>query len=128
MTTSPRRPDLGPRSQANPEARPKRQPRPQAQYQERSLGPSKLQYRLTAPSMPMSAPQRRAEPRSNQVLELPPLQRLLTVIEIAELLAVSPRTIHRLVKSGDLRPIRVGRQLRFTQDDIRRLELGSIEE
>jgi len=50
------------------------------------------------------------------------LQRRLTVTEVANLLAVSIRTVHRLVRDGRLRPFRVGRQLRFSLDEIRRFE------
>ncbi|MBM4128377.1 MAG: helix-turn-helix domain-containing protein [Nitrospira sp.] len=52
------------------------------------------------------------------------LQRRLTVAEVAALLSVSTRTIHRLVRGRQLQPIRVGRQLRFSLDEIRRFESG----
>jgi excisionase family DNA binding protein len=44
---------------------------------------------------------------------------LLTQNDIAELLRVSRWTVARLIKRGDLRGVRVGDRLRFTQDEIR---------
>jgi excisionase family DNA binding protein len=44
--------------------------------------------------------------------------RLRGVAEVAALLRVSQRTIRRLVTRGELPCIRVGRQLRFREQDI----------
>lgn len=41
---------------------------------------------------------------------------LLTLPEAANQLRVSPRTLRRMVKSGKLTAIRIGRQLRFDRD------------
>lgn len=41
---------------------------------------------------------------------------LLTLDEAATQLRISPRTLRRLVKSGKLTAIRIGRQLRFDRD------------
>ena len=43
---------------------------------------------------------------------------LLTTNDVAEILGVTPRTVRRLVSSGQLRPIYVGRLPRFTEDEI----------
>ena len=37
----------------------------------------------------------------------------------AEMLAVSRRTIYRMIKAGELHPFRVGARLRLEQDDLR---------
>ena len=50
----------------------------------------------------------------------PALLRLLTLHEVADRLAVSPRTIRRLVASGELPCLRVGAQLRFDPSDVLR--------
>lgn len=41
---------------------------------------------------------------------------LMTLSEAANQLGISPRTLRRLVKSGQLSVIRIGRQLRFDRD------------
>jgi excisionase family DNA binding protein len=43
---------------------------------------------------------------------------LLTLNEAATLLAVSPKTLQRLVARGDLPVIRVGSSLRFSTGDL----------
>jgi excisionase family DNA binding protein len=48
------------------------------------------------------------------------LARLLTIDEVADRLAVSRRTIRRLVASRRLPCLRVGRQLRFAPDALSR--------
>jgi excisionase family DNA binding protein len=48
-------------------------------------------------------------------------QALLTTPEVAELLRVSRRSIFRWAQDGTLRPIRVGRTLRFAAGDINAL-------
>jgi excisionase family DNA binding protein len=45
--------------------------------------------------------------------------RLLTLREVADYLHVHPGTVYRLVKNGQLRGLRVGRDFRF---DIRNLD------
>jgi excisionase family DNA binding protein len=44
--------------------------------------------------------------------------RFLTVAEVADSLRVSTMTVYRLIKSGDLRAVRVGKSYRLTQDDV----------
>ena len=44
---------------------------------------------------------------------------LLSLNEVAQLLSVSRPTVYRLVRWGDLAPIRVGERLRFEQEDVR---------
>ena len=43
---------------------------------------------------------------------------LLTLNEAASLLAVSPKTLQRLVARGDLAVIRVGSSMRFSTGDL----------
>ncbi len=46
------------------------------------------------------------------------LLELLTIAEVAEVLRVCSRTVHRLIERGDLRPSRVGRRVRITSDEV----------
>lgn len=46
------------------------------------------------------------------------MRTLLTPKEVAERLAVSETTVHRLVARGELPAIRVGRQWRFAPADV----------
>ncbi len=51
---------------------------------------------------------------------------LLTSTEAARHLRISPRTLRRMVKSGKLTAIRIGRQLRFDRD-IFWLEISNLD-
>jgi excisionase family DNA binding protein len=44
--------------------------------------------------------------------------RFLTVAEVADSLRVSTMTVYRLIKSGDIRAVRVGKSYRLTQEDV----------
>ena len=44
--------------------------------------------------------------------------RFLTVQEVADLMRVSSMTIYRLIKSGDLPAVRVGRSFRVRDADV----------
>lgn len=44
----------------------------------------------------------------------------LTVGEVARQLRVSNMTVYRLIKSGQMRAVRVGRGYRILEDDVRR--------
>lgn len=46
--------------------------------------------------------------------------RLLTPKEAAAYLTISTRTLHRLIKAGKIRAIRLGRQVRLHPDDLPR--------
>ncbi len=46
--------------------------------------------------------------------------RFLTVSEVAQQLRVSNMTVYRLVKSGQLAAVRVGRGYRLREEDVRR--------
>lgn len=48
----------------------------------------------------------------------PPLDPLLTVADVAEVLKVSTRTVRRLIKSGALASVTVGRSIRVRQEDL----------
>ncbi len=45
-------------------------------------------------------------------------QPLLTVDQAARFLGVSRRQVYRLVRSGELKPLRVGQRLRFRVRDL----------
>ncbi|MDR3411079.1 MAG: helix-turn-helix domain-containing protein [Formivibrio sp.] len=47
--------------------------------------------------------------------------RLVTLLEVADLLRVSPHTIRAMVRQNRLRPVRICRRLLFSQDEIARL-------
>jgi excisionase family DNA binding protein len=51
-------------------------------------------------------------------------KQLLTRSEVAQRLGVSERTAQRMTSSGLLRPVRLGRLVRFHVDDIERLAAG----
>jgi excisionase family DNA binding protein len=44
---------------------------------------------------------------------------LLTLRQVAEWLQVSDRTVHRLLADGKLQGLKVGRQWRFTETEVR---------
>lgn len=44
--------------------------------------------------------------------------RLLTLDTVAERLAVSRRTVQRLIDAGELRPVRFGRSVRITEREL----------
>jgi excisionase family DNA binding protein len=44
--------------------------------------------------------------------------RLLTVNEVADLLRVSRMTVYRLIKTGEMPALRVGRSYRLREEDI----------
>jgi excisionase family DNA binding protein len=48
----------------------------------------------------------------------PVMGRFLTVAEVARQLRVSNMTVYRLVKSGQLRAVRVGRGYRLREEDV----------
>jgi len=54
------------------------------------------------------------------------LHRLLTLVEVADLLRVSPHTIRAWIRGGKLQPVRLCRRLLFSRSEILRL-LGEAE-
>lgn len=50
---------------------------------------------------------------------------LLTLAQTAELLRISGKTVRRMIKSGAVHCHYIGRQIRFTEEDVRRLLLSS---
>lgn len=46
--------------------------------------------------------------------------RLLTLLEVADMLRVSPHTVRAWVRKGRLRPVRICRRLLFTSDVVSR--------
>lgn len=53
--------------------------------------------------------------RSN---EDPGFQAFLTTEEVLAYLRITPRTIYRLIRSGELPAMRIGRQWRFRRSDL----------
>lgn len=46
---------------------------------------------------------------------------MLTVREVAERFKVSPRTVHRWIKTGKLKAIKVDRDIRIQESEIERI-------
>jgi excisionase family DNA binding protein len=55
---------------------------------------------------------------THDVTAYPAARSLLTVNAAADLLAISRRTIYRLVSTGDLRAVHVGERMRFRPEEI----------
>ena len=51
--------------------------------------------------------------------------RLLTLVEVADLLRISKHTVRAMVRKDRLRPVRICRRLLFNPTDIERLVSGS---
>jgi excisionase family DNA binding protein len=47
-----------------------------------------------------------------------PISRLMTVAEVANVIRVSRMTVYRLIRRGQLKAIRVGRNYRVREDDL----------
>jgi excisionase family DNA binding protein len=47
------------------------------------------------------------------------LEPLLSVRQVATVFGISRETVYRLIRSGDLEPIRIGARARFAPDDVR---------
>ena len=63
--------------------------------------------------------------KSSTLKSEPPVAlRLLRIKDIAERLQVSSRTIHRLVASGDLIVLRIGRSVRVSEGALQSLLTG----
>ena len=45
-------------------------------------------------------------------------ERLLTVVEAAEVLKVKKNTVYDMIKRGDLKASKLGKQLRMRQEDL----------
>jgi excisionase family DNA binding protein len=48
-------------------------------------------------------------------------QRLLTLMDVAEMLRLSPHTIRMMVRKGRLQPVRICRRLLFESTEVARL-------
>jgi excisionase family DNA binding protein len=51
--------------------------------------------------------------------------RLITLLEVANMLRLSPHTIRAMVRKGRLQPLRICRRLLFSPDEINRLLAGT---
>lgn len=54
-------------------------------------------------------------------MDQPPAPRFLTVAEVAEIARVSKMTVYRMVHSGELPAIRVGKSFRVPYDEVEKL-------
>jgi excisionase family DNA binding protein len=54
------------------------------------------------------------------MVQRPARVQYLTVAEVAGTLRVSTMTVYRLIKSGELRAVRVGRSYRLAEDEVDR--------
>lgn len=52
-------------------------------------------------------------------------ERLLTLLEVADMLRLSKHTIRKMVRTGRLRPTRITRRLLFAPDEVTRLLAGA---
>ncbi len=52
-------------------------------------------------------------------------ERLLTLMEVAELLRLSPHTIRKMVRQDRLRPVRICRRLLFDPAEVTRFVAGT---
>ena len=52
-------------------------------------------------------------------------ERLLTLLDVANLLRLSPHTIRMMVRKDRLRPVRICRRLLFSPDEITRFLAGA---
>jgi excisionase family DNA binding protein len=48
----------------------------------------------------------------------PPMGRLLTVAEVAQVLRVSNMTVYRLIKAGEMPALRVGKNYRIRESEL----------
>jgi excisionase family DNA binding protein len=48
------------------------------------------------------------------------VERLLTLLEVADLFRLSPHTIRAMVRKGKLNPVRICRRLLFAPDEVTR--------
>lgn len=71
-----------------------------------------------APPAPSKNPGRRGTAPDLQQIPLRPLPGLLTVSDTALFLNVSQKTVHRLIRSGVLESVRVGRSVRVYRDAL----------
>jgi excisionase family DNA binding protein len=52
-------------------------------------------------------------------------ERLLTLLEVADMSRLSPHTIRAMVRKGRLQPVRICRRLLFSPDEIKRFLAGA---
>ena len=64
--------------------------------------------------------------RAGRPLYHPRVDELLTVAEIAESLRVSTMTVYRLIRTGELAAVRVGRNYRVRQRDFAAFLEGQV--
>jgi excisionase family DNA binding protein len=53
--------------------------------------------------------------------------RLMTLMEVADTLRLSPHTVRAFVRKGRLHPVRICRRLLFTHRDVEQLLVGGIQ-
>lgn len=82
----------------------------------RNAKSSSLMFDTLLPEWVRDDHHRALSAKSNNVCV--PQPSLLTLAEAAAQLRISPRTLRRMVKAGDVTTIRIGRQLRFDHDTL----------
>lgn len=78
---------------------------------------SKRPRTFDLPAWVLAAPKQVESTAADKVVPLA-ADDLLTLAEAAAQLRISPRTLRRMVKAGDVTTIRIGRQLRFDHDTL----------
>lgn len=53
-------------------------------------------------------------------------QRLMVVDEVAEFLGLSVGAVHKMVQRGRLKPYKVGRRLKFSQEQVDEYLAGTV--
>jgi excisionase family DNA binding protein len=66
-------------------------------------------------------------PKEESVATKVSLHRLLSTEEVAEILAVTPKTVRRWIASGDLPAVKVHRQWRVRADELERFLTGGTD-
>ncbi len=74
-----------------------------------------LQHESQGPTLPPAATQGR---KGSAVAQSSATARFLTVQEVADLMRVSTMTVYRIIKSGELPAVRVGRSFRVRDTDV----------
>jgi len=49
------------------------------------------------------------------------MKRLLTVVEVSQILNIAPNTVRRLIQRGEIKGIKIGRLWRISEEEIERI-------
>jgi excisionase family DNA binding protein len=70
-------------------------------------------------------PRVRENSAGHDLTEVVPMQKILTISEVAERLGMHPVSVYRLVKEARLPVFRIGRMLRFDADELEKWMLNA---